>query len=415
MLVDQTTVVLVGGDGGRGAVTFRKEKFVPFGGPDGGDGGSGGSVFLCSTNEVRSLAHLAVTHTLKAEVGGDGRRANKIGKAGTDLLVQVPVGTEASFPGEMSGPTLMDLASSDEKALVCSGGNGGRGNRAFSTSTMKVPRIAEVGEPGETRRVTLTYKMPSDIAIIGEANSGKSTLLNLMTGAGARVADYPITTVDPIVGVMEWTWTQYRLVEIPATWISSAVEEIGSLKHAQRAKVVLVLLAGAQDSLSEAYRRVSEAMAEKDHGVGRKPRIVVVNKADVTDRSQPGPEDFPGARAHLSVSAATGEGMAELQRTLVELVRMSAQESQAATEPSAPVLRPTPMSPRISVARDAAAYVVHAGNLERLVMGTDMSDWEARMQLMSLLERAGVHQALQKAGVKEGDTIRIGGRELEWT
>ncbi len=417
MMVDNVLVVLSGGRGGRGAVTFRKEKFVPFGGPDGGDGGQGGCVLLRPTEEVRSLAHLITTPRLEAHPGGDGRRSNKIGRAGEDLSISVPVGTVAEVSGENERFTL-DMMCAEEKHLVCSGGAGGRGNRSYATSTMKVPRMAEVGEAGETRQVNLTYKMPCDVAIVGEPNVGKSLLLNKMTAAGAKVADYWMTTVDPVVGVMESNWTQYRVVEVPSVWSTSRSGD-GVLKHAHRASVVAVVLDASEECLADAYRRVTGALALRDGYVFGKPRLVVVNKADLCDaREHEGLGDtheFPDAVGVCYVSAATGEGIPELMGHLVEMVSATDSESPSLVAEETPVLRPMPMRRRISVVKEAEAYVVHAGELERLVRGTDISDWEARMQLMSLLEKAGVHQALQKAGVEEGDTVRIGGAEMEWT
>ena len=417
MLVDNVSVVLAGGRGGRGVVTFRKEKFVPFGGPDGGGGGQGGSVLLHPTYEVRSLSHLVTSPKLAAHDGWDGRRSKKIGRAGADLVVLVPVGTVAEVMGEGAGFTL-DMTCADEKHIVCSGGGGGRGNRTYATSTMKVPRMAEVGEPGETREVRLTFKMLCDVAIIGDPNAGKSLLLNKMTAAGAKVADYWMTTVDPIVGVMETDWTQYRLLEVPSVWSTSSSGD-GALKHAHRASLVALILDATEESLADSYRRVTDALAAKDEYVHGKPRLVVVNKLDLAEselnEASQSADEFPGAVAVCHVSAATGEGIPELMRRLVELVKETDRESSSQGSSEVPVLRPKPKGRRISVVKDAETYVVHAGELERLIRGTDISDWEARMQLMSLLEKAGVHQALQKAGVVEGDTVRIGGSDMEWT
>ena len=417
MLVDNVSVVLAGGRGGRGAVTFRKEKFVPFGGPDGGGGGQGGSVLLHPTYEVRSLSHLVTTPKLAAHDGWDGRRSKKIGRAGADLVVLVPVGTVAEVMGDGVDFTL-DMTCADEKHVVCSGGGGGRGNRTYATSTMKVPRMAEVGELGETREVRLTYKMLCDVAILGDPNGGKSLLLNKMTAAGAKVADYWMTTVDPIVGVMESDWTQYRLLEVPSVWSTSSSGD-GALKHAHRASLVALVLDATEESLADSYRRITDALADKDEYVHGKPRLVVVNKVDLADNelneASESTDEFPGAVAVCYVSAATGEGIPELMRRLVELVKATGRESWSQGSAEVPVLRPKPKGRRISVVKDAETYVVHAGELERLVRGTDISDWEARMQLMSLLEKAGVHQALQKAGVVEGDTVRIGGSDMEWT
>ena len=399
-------------------MTFRKEKFVPFGGPDGGDGGVGGSVVLEASNDVLSLGHLVMTPRLRADAGEDGRRAKKIGRAGADLVIEVPVGTVARVSGRL-GETELDMREGGQRETVCEGGVGGRGNRSFATSTMKVPRMAEVGEDGEVRNVRLTYKMMADVALVGMPNVGKSDLLNRLTGAGARVADYWMTTTDPVIGVMEHDWRQYKLVEVPATWTGSGRGKSGTLKHAHRASVVALVVDGTVDDVPGEYERVVEALKEADGSVAGKPRIVVVNKLDLAEGCVRGPafkpEEFPGAEQVHWVSAVTGEGLEKLRSSLVGVVNSAEREAEVGGRGEVPVLRPKPIGNRISVKKEAEAYVVHAGALERLVRGTDISDWEARMQLMSLLEKAGVHQALQKAGVKEGDTVRIGNAELEWT
>ncbi len=334
------------------------------------------------------------------------------------MVIEVPVGTVAVVSGGVS-EVVLDLQDGGQRETVCEGGTGGRGNRAFATSTMKVPRMAEVGEAGEVRSVRLMYKMMADVALVGMPNSGKSELLNSLTGAGARVADYWMTTTEPVIGVMEHEWRQYELVEIPATWTGSGEGEGGPLKHAHRAAVVAAVLNAEADDVSGEYKELLKALEESDPIVAGKPRVVVVNKADLVDggvdTDSYGMEDFPGARQIHVVSAVTGEGLEGLISRLVDEVVSIGREGGGIERDELPVLRPKPMDKRIAVRKVDEAYVVHAGTLERLVRGTDISDWEARMQLMSLLEKAGVHQALQKAGVKEGDTVRIGNAELEWT
>ena len=418
MLIDDVRLVVAGGRGGGGAVTFRKEKFVPYGGPDGGDGGIGGKVVLAASNDVLSLGHLAMTPKLRADAGEPGRRSKKIGRAGADLVIEVPVGTVAEVSGG-PGNVVLDMHEGGQRETVCEGGVGGRGNRAYATSTMKVPRMAEVGDEGEVRNVRLLYKMMADVALVGMPNSGKSELLNKLTGAGARVADYWMTTTDPVIGVMEHEWKQYKVVEIPATWTGSEKGRSGALKHAHRAAVVALVVDGTVEDVPGEYGRVVEALEGADASVAGKPRIVVVNKVDLAEGGGNGlvfkPEDFPGAEQVHAVSAVTGEGLDKLRDSLVGEVSRDDREAEVGERGEVAVLRPKPIGNRISVKKDAEAYVVHAGALERLVRGTDINDWEARMQLMSMLEKAGVHQALQKAGVKEGDTVRIGNAELEWT
>ncbi len=391
---------------------------MPFGGPDGGDGGVGGGVVLVASHDVLSLGHLAMTPRLRAEAGVDGRRAKKVGKAARDLVIEVPVGTVARVS---VGPeeVMLDMVASGQTEVLCRGGVGGRGNKTFATSTMKAPRMAEVGEPGEERNVTLTYKIMAEVALVGMPNSGKSALLNRLTDAGARVADYRMTTIDPVIGVLDHDWRQYKVVEIPATWTGSEKSKSGPLKHVHRAAVAALVVDGTVDDVPGEYGRVVQALEEADESVAGKPRIVVFNKADLVEGGVKGPdfksEDFPGVEGIHWVSAVTGEGLEKLRNSLVAMVNSVDKVAKAGESEEVAVLRPKPIGHRISVKKEEGVYVVDAGALERLVRGTDISDWEARMQLMSLLEKAGVHQALQKAGVKEGDTVRIGNAELEWT
>ena len=208
-MVDYIKIKISSGSGGNGAISFRKEKYVPFGGPDGGWGGRGGDAYIVGDEEVRDLGHLSGISEVKAEVGMSGAGSNRVGRDGGDAEVVVLTGTAVVF-GTGRSAEKHEVLGNGQRVRVAVGGMGGRGNRAFATSVMKVPRIAESGEKGQAWWVQLHFKTLADIAIVGLANSGKSSLLNRVTGAGVKVADYPMTTVEPVVGVVEHGWRQYR-------------------------------------------------------------------------------------------------------------------------------------------------------------------------------------------------------------
>ena len=421
-MIDSFNIKLVGGRGGSGVVRFRREKYVPYGGPDGGFGGIGGSVIVKALSSIPDFGHLVGLHLLEAAPGGDGAGSNMSGKNGENLCVYVPVGTQVGIRSSLEDQ-FHDLLVSEEEVCIAKGGNGGRGNKSFATASVKVPKIAESGEKGDEKSVSLIYKMPSDIAIIGYVNSGKSSLLNRITGVGAKIGEYPFTTVDPTLGVMEQRWNQYRLVEIPSLW-PMRKNDIkrqsgkGLLKHAERPALVVILIDATSPNITSDYVNIVEALRECNHAVYGKPRVVILNKLDLLDDvlsgAQLNPLSFPGADNLFSVSTTSDVGIKEAFENITLLVDKTKRKVLKKDHIQMQVLKPTPLKRGVFVTKKKNMYVVNAGQLERLVDGTDLSDWEARMQLMARLEKAGVHQALEKAGIEEGDRVRIGKSEVTW-
>ncbi len=337
------------------------------------------------------------------------------------MEISVPLGTVVAVRGDISS-CVVDCVEEGTWVLVAHGGTGGRGNRSFATSAMQVPRLAEAGEPGETRQVELDYKMPCDVAILGLPNAGKSQLLNRLSDVQAKVADYPITTVEPIVGVVELKWRQYRLVELPALWATgqgtSAGTHIDLLKHAERAKVLLLCIDAASSSLMDNYSTMDTLVEAYGRGLPGKCRVVVLNKADLLDDSLPAEEvkdalESMGVECFL-ISALNGEGVQEAMIAVAAAVD-SAPEAEAKPQqaPEA-TFKPQPKEAGVVVEREGSTFVVHCLQVERVVSGTDLGDWEARVQVMSYMERAGVQRALEKAGVRPGDTVWIGETEMQW-
>ena len=275
---------------------------------------------------------------------------------------------------------------------------------------MQTPRIAESGEKGERRIVKLNYKAVSDVAVVGLPNSGKSTLLNRLSNARAKVAEYPVTTVDPIVGAVEHNWQQYRFVEVPATWAGG---DLKVLKHAERAKALLICLEGSKEDAIGEYGAIERALAAYGRGLETKPRVIALTKSDLNEEA---PEVELESRYPVrGVSGETGLGVTEMLDSVITVVKEVSEEGVTSIQPDVAFHRPAPKASAPVIERRGDAFLVRSEQIERLVSGTNMQDWEARAQLAAFMERAGVQQALEKAGVKQGDTVVIGGKELEWS
>lgn len=316
-----------------------------------------------------------------------------------------------------------DLLEEGDNIVVARGGEGGLGNKAFATSSMKVPRMAEAGTQGERVEVKLDYKVVADIALLGPANAGKSRLLNTICGARAPVADYPLTTLEPVLGITEHEWVQYTIVEVPSLWMMRLAKgeplARSFLKHAERARVIAILLDAVPDTLAEDYQMVVEGLERYGNGLAEKPRMVLVNKMDLLETSSEAHrktmEFRPGGVETYLVSIAQGLEVEDAVAAMVRLAKAQPGERGHQPDSEVAILRPTARRVRVRVDRDEGDFIVRSERVERMVAGTDLNDWEARTQLMAYMERMGVHKALEKAGVKIGDTIRIGNTELEWS
>lgn len=423
MFLDEAKIQVKAGDGGRGMSSFRREKYVAAGGPDGGDGGRGGSVYIVADPGKSTLLDFRYRRLLRAENGGNGGRKRCHGKAGEDLEIPVPPGTIVRTP---EGDVLGDLDAPGKRIMVARAGRGGLGNVHFATSTNQAPRIAQRGEPGEERTLLFELRLIADVGIIGYPNAGKSTFLAATTRATPKIDDYPFTTLSPNLGVAEIYDRVITLADIPGL-IEGAHEGIGLghefLRHISRTKVLLHLIDGTQSDPVAAYRTVNAELALFAESLAVKPQVVVINKIDVTEARERLPEiedAFAKIGIHpLAASAATGEGV---RAVLEDVSRLLDDLSQAepAPEPAAEdvvVLRP--VAPRriapIFVEREAGGYRVVGRNVERLVAMTDRENADGLRHLQRQLKKLGVTQALEKAGVQAGDLVRFGNVELEWT
>ncbi|MFQ5933435.1 MAG: Obg family GTPase CgtA [Dehalococcoidia bacterium] len=268
----------------------------------------------------------------------------------------------------------------------------------------------------------LDYKILAAVAILGLPNSGKSTLLNNLAGIETKVAEYPLTTVEPVVGVVEKRWRQYRLVEIPATWWKRGDDKQRArdsvLKHSERAKVLLICIDSCSESPVEDYASIDGAIRRHGRGLPEKPRIIVVTKVDLSPEASAlkgMAESFmPSPHSWHMISCITGQGLEELLKAALDLVEGSSSVEAPQSEARLVTFKPKPRREKAVVEKRGGLFVVRSDQVERLVAGTDLNDWEARAQLAAYMEKVGVQRALEKAGVKRGDTVRIGRAELEW-
>jgi GTP-binding protein len=406
--VDECSICVRGGDGGAGAVSFRREAHVPRGGPDGGDGGRGGDVWLVADRNVASLLAFRDHPHRRAGNGAHGQGKLRHGAAGRDLLVPVPPGTVVKT---RDGEVLADLVNHGDRFLAAAGGRGGRGNARFLSNHRRAPTFAEQGEHGEERWLRLELKLMADVALVGFPNAGKSTLISRISAARPKVADYPFTTLEPHLGVVRVGDCEFVVADIPGL-IEGASEGRGLglrfLRHIERSRVLVVMcdLAPADGRPPAEQERILLTELRRYRAeLCDRPRLVVGSKADV---ALPAFAGFEGLR----ISAVTGEGIAELLGRLARMVT----EARAA-EPAVPrepvVLRPAPEGFSVERAPDGA-FVVSGRAAERAVAVNDLTNPEALAYVQGRLRRMGLDRALARAGARPGDTVHVGGLTFEY-
>jgi GTPase len=427
MFLDRVKLWLRAGDGGDGAATFRREAHVPRGGPDGGDGGRGGSILLRVDAGQTTLRDFQVKRHFRAGAGGRGERANRHGKNGDDLVLLVPPGT--AVVDDADGRLLADLVAPGQEAVVARGGRGGLGNTHFKTSTHQAPRHAQKGEPGEDREVSLELRLIADIGLVGLPNAGKSTLLAALTAATPKIADYPFTTLEPNLGVLDLDAAgsaddeerRVTIADVPGL-IEGASLGAGLghafLRHVERTRVLVHLVDGSTADPERDYAIVRGELEAHDPALLEKPTLVALNKLDRPAAVEAWPA-FRAARAAegrpvVAIAAASGEGLSGLRRALGELLP-SAAELAAAPEPAGIVVHRVEPVGAISVVHEAdGGWRVGGRRIERLAAQTDFTIGESAERFQRALERLGVDAELRRAGVEPGDTVRFGRVELEW-
>jgi GTPase len=422
MFLDEVRIEVRAGAGGDGAATFRREAHVPRGGPDGGDGGRGGSVYLRVDAGQTTLRDFRYKHHFKATPGGRGERARRHGKAGDDLHLAVPPGT-AVFEAA-SGALIADLVAVGQETLVARGGRGGLGNTHFATSTHQAPKHAQKGEPGEERTLRLELRTIADIGLVGLPNAGKSTLLAALTAATPKIAAYPFTTLEPNLGVLDLGMEDGRrptIADVPGLIEgASAGAGLGHafLRHVERTRVLVHVVDGSSRDPGWDYDVIREELRAHDPALLEKPTLVVFNKLDLPDVADAWPP-FRDARRQermpaLAISAETGDGLPALREALADLLPETV-GLDAPQEPTGVVVhRLEAAGDGYTVERDGDAYRVRGKRIERIAVQTDFENEESAERFQRDLARFGIDDALRRAGVAPGDTVRIGPVELEW-
>ena len=423
MFLDRVKIWVRAGDGGDGAATFRKEAHVPRGGPDGGDGGRGGSVHLRVDPGQTTLRDFQYRHHFKATPGGRGTRARRHGKAGDDLILDVPPGT--AVLEDESDALLADLVATGQQAIVARGGRGGLGNTHFKTSTHQAPRHAQKGEPGEERWLRLELRLIADIGLVGLPNAGKSTILAALTAAQPKIADYPFTTLEPNLGVMDLGDEDERrptIADVPGL-IEGASGGAGLghafLRHIERTRVLVHVVDGSSRDPEWDYDVIREELRAHDPALLEKPMLVAFNKLDLLAAQEAWPAFERARRAEgqetIAIAAATGEGLDTFRARVADLLP-SAEELEAPPEPSGVVIhRIEAMTDGFVVERDAdGAFRVRGKRIERIAAQTNFDVEESAERFQRDLAKLGIDTELRRAGVTTGDLVRIGGAELEW-
>ena len=418
-MFDTAEIVVRAGAGGNGAISFRREKYVAFGGPDGGDGGDGGNAIVVADPGITNLLafHRKASH--RAGRGEHGQGGKKHGARGKELVLAVPLGTMVLDAEHLGDDALLaDLEEPGQQVVVARGGKGGAGNTHFASSTNQAPRIAQRGEPGEEKTLFLELRLIADVGIIGYPNVGKSTLLTTATAAKPRIANYPFTTKEPVVGVVEVGLETFVLAEIPGLIEGAhAGRGLGHdfLRHATRTRVFVHVVDGASESPVEDMVRVNTELDMFDAALGRKPQLVVVNKIDQPEVAERLPELRSAfgdvGTVPVPVSAATGEGVPEL---LDRAMQMLKQAGDSGREVPAKVFRPRPRREAATAHKEGDTFVLHAPGLERIITRGDLASPAMRSQLNRQLVRLGLNRALAKAGARPGDKVRCGEMEWEW-
>ena len=419
LLIDTAVILVKGGDGGAGSVSFRRERYIPKGGPDGGDGGRGGDVILVGDTSLATLSDLHYRKLYKAERGESGRGNLKHGRRGNDLLLAVPLGTIARTAG---GGALGEVVSEGFKVVVARGGRGGRGNKHFATSTHRVPRFAEKGGPGEEREIALELRLLADVGIVGLPNAGKSTLLGYASRARSRTGDFPFTTLQPQLGVVEVGFETFTLADLPGLIAGSADGAglgIAFLRHIQRTAVLIHLVDGTSDTIARDIEQVREEMRRFDQTLLEKPQLLAVNKVDlplVRDREAAIRRALaPEVAAVRFISADTGEGVRELMTDTWGAVREVRLEEKSSTPVDGKVFHPQHTNHEYSVRKSGDVRLILEGTeVPDLVVPRDMTPEEYAGIIRERLRRTPWRHALERAGAKPGDVIRVGERDIEW-
>jgi len=428
MFLDRVRIFLHAGDGGDGAATFRHEAHVPRGGPDGGDGGRGGSIYLTVDPGETSLRDYRHAHHFKATSGGRGAGQRQHGKAGSDLTLEVPPGTSV-FDDETGG-LLGDLVASEQTLMVARGGKGGLGNVHFATSTHQAPRHAQKGEPGQELWIRLELRLIADVGLVGLPNAGKSTLLAALTAARPKIADYPFTTLEPNLGVLDLSdvldpadeeTRRPTIADVPGL-IEGASSGAGLghafLRHVERTRVLVHIVDGSDRDPEWSYNVIRDELEAHDPALLRKPTLVAFNKMDKPWAAEVWPAFAAARRAHgvpaVAISATEDVGLGELRSQIAALLPAASEMATPPVSEGVVVHRIESVGDSFRVDVEGGVFVVRGKKIELLAAQTNFDVEESAERFQRELARLGIDGELRRQGVVPGVTVRIGAAELEW-
>jgi len=410
---DEVKISAKAGRGGDGKVSFRRERYIAKGGPDGGDGGNGGSIYLVADNNETSLFWFLRNKNIKANSGESGKPKNMAGKTAQDLIIKVPVGTQViSYKEKSKNKTeefiIADLDEPGEKFLLAKGGEGGFGNSHFARASFQTPRFADLGEPGEEKEIILRLKMVAEVGIIGLPSSGKSTLLSVISNAKPKIADYAFTTLIPNLGIVNFGDKRFLAADIPGL-IKNAHKGKGLgidfLKHIERTKVLIHVIDGTSAAIKQNFNTINSELKKYNPSLAEKPQIVAVNKMDVISEAELKAlqkNKFNSYPVHY-ISAVTHKNVDKL---LADVVKVLDKTPDPAKNIRVYTLEDLPMN-RFEVSRQGKKFVVKGDKVVRLIQKTDLNNLQALGRMYKVLKRMGVLAELKKAGAKDGDEVKI--------
>jgi GTP-binding protein len=414
--VDKVTIKAAAGRGGNGKLSFRHEKFIDKGGPDGGDGGDGGDVILQASRNVNTLAAFRHKKELKAEDGHAGENRRKHGRSAPDLIIEVPIGTQAS---DNQGKVLVDLVEDGQRAIVAKGGRGGFGNAHFVSSRRQAPNFAEKGEPGEYIELNLELKMIADVGLVGLPNAGKSTLLSKLSNARPEIADYPFTTLTPNLGVVDIDKkTSVLFADIPGLIEGAAAGKgLGHdfLRHIERTAVILHLIDAYIENVAGTYQTVRAELEAYQPELIKRPEIVVLTKVEgldkeiVVDLMGQLQQVIDAGTPLFAISAHSGEGLKQLLFEVKDAVQeVRSRPPEEAEKPPIPILKLADTSDEWHAKKQAGIFVVTGKKIEQFASRTDFGNQQGVQRLRDIMRRHGILHELVRQGIKPGQTIQIG-------
>lgn len=421
MFTDYVKIIAKAGNGGNGAISFRREKYVAAGGPDGGDGGKGGDIYMVVDKDINTLVDFRYNKKFKAENGKNGEGAHKYGKSGEDLYIKVPIGTVVR--DALTNEIIADLSEEGQKELILAGGRGGKGNSHFATSTRQAPRFAQDGEKGEEKELILELKLLADVGLIGFPNVGKSTFLSMTTQATPKIADYHFTTLEPNLGVVKTNYgTSFVIADIPGI-IEGASKGTGLglkfLRHIERTRLLLHVIdvSGSEGrNPVEDFYTINKELKEYSEKLSKRKQIIVANKIDVMQDEKLYLDLEKVAKENnmeiFKISAATGEGISELINHVSEVLKTLPKENLI--EITDQKVYKLEDEDEYTIERKEGKFIVKGEAVERIMRRVNIEDNESLYYFQKSLDNLGVNQKLKQMGIKEGDLVVIDDYELEW-